>query len=271
MKFVTLILLALLGFSVEEAHAKTVVKVGGYEFPPYIEIVDGRASGLTVELISELNKIQPSYHFELVLTTPIRRFKDYQNGLFDSIFFENPDWGWLQGNNVISNSPVVAIDTEVFIALKQFAKSQAWFDNLEDKTLVGILGYHYPLANFESSPSILENEYKMTLLSSHKRSIELVLKKRSDSAIVTRSYLNQYFSKYPKSKHLLLVSERVAQTYNHQLLLRPNHTLDISTLYKWVKQALTQGNIAARLKQLGLQQSPQITPLLLTSQTNTAN
>ncbi|WP_076919050.1 amino acid ABC transporter substrate-binding protein [Pseudoalteromonas sp. SK18] len=270
MKFVTLILLALLGFSVEEAHAKTVVKVGGYEFPPYIEIVDGRASGLTVELISELNKMQHSYHFELVLTTPIRRFKDYQKGLFDSVFFENPDWGWLQGNNIISNSPVIATDSEVFIALKQFAKSQAWFDNLENRTLVGILGYHYPLANYESNPSVLENEYKMTLLSNHKRSIELVLKKRSDSAIVTRSYLNQYFSKYPKSKHLLLVSERIAQTYNHQLLLRPTHTLDISTLYKWVKRALAQDKIAARLKQLGLQQHP-LTPLPLPSQTITPN
>jgi len=254
MKFVTLILLALLGFSVEEAHAKTVVKVGGYEFPPYIEIVDGRASGLTVELISELNKIQSSYHFELVLTTPIRRFKDYQKGLFDSVFFENPNWGWQQGNNVISNSPVIAIDTEVFIALKQFAKSQAWFENLEDKTLVGILGYHYPLANYESSPSVLENEYKMTLLSSHKRSIELVLKKRSDMAIVTRSYLNQYLNKYPESKKKLLISERVAQTYKHQLLIRPTHQLNVNTLYKIVKKTLAQNTLATKLKILGLQQ-----------------
>ena len=65
--------------------------------------------------------------------------------------------------------------------------------------------------------SILENEYKMTLLSSHKKSIELVLKKRSDMAIVTRSYLNQYLNKYPESKKKLLISERVAQTYKHHV------------------------------------------------------
>ena len=254
MKFVTLILLALLGFSVEEAHAKNVVKVGGYEFPPYIEIVDGRASGLTVELISELNKIQPSYHFELVLTKPIRRFKDYQQGLFDAVFFEDPNWGWLQGNHIISNSPVIATDSEVFIALKQFAKSQAWFDNLDDKTLIGILGYHYQLANFENNPSILENEYKMTLLSSHKKSIELVLKKRSDMAIVTRSYLNQYLNKYPESKKKLLISERVAQTYKNQLLIRPTHQLNVNTLYKIVKKTLAQNTLATKFKTLGLQQ-----------------
>ena len=254
MKSAALITFVLLFFFVDQVQAKTLVKVGGYEFPPYIEIVDGRASGLTVELISELNKIQSDYHFELVLTTPIRRFKDYQQGLFDAVFFEDPNWGWLQGNHIISNSPVIATDSEVFIALKQFAKSQAWFDNLDDKTLIGILGYHYQLANFENNPSILENKYKMTLLSNHKRSIELVLKKRSDMAIVTRSYLNQYLNKYPQSKNKLLISERVAQTYKHQLLIRPTQQLDINTLYKLVKKALSQNTFATRLEQLGLQQ-----------------
>ena len=254
MKSAALITLLLLFIFAGQVQAKTLIKVGGYEFPPYIEIVDGRASGLTVELIAELNKIQSDYHFELVLTTPIRRFKDYQKGLFDSVFFENPNWGWQQGNNVISNSPVMATDSEVFIALKQFAKSQAWFDNLDDKTLIGILGYHYQLANFENNPSILENEYKMTLLSSHKKSIELVLKKRSDMAIVTRSYLNQYLNKYPESKKKLLISERVAQTYKHQLLIRPTHQLNVNTLYKIVKKTLAQNTLATKLKILGLQQ-----------------
>lgn len=254
MKSAALIILLLLFIFAGQVQAKTLVKVGGYEFPPYVEIVDGRASGLTVELISELNKIQSDYHFELVLTTPIRRFKDYQQGLFDAVFFEDPNWGWLQGNHIISNSPVIATDSEVFIAFKQFAKSQAWFDNLDDKTLIGILGYHYQLANFENNPSILENEYKMTLLSSHKKSIELVLKKRSDMAIVTRSYLNQYLNKYPQSKKKLLISERVAQTYKNQLLIRPTQQLGINTLYKLVKKALSQNTFATRLEQLGLQQ-----------------
>ncbi|WP_213608002.1 transporter substrate-binding domain-containing protein [Pseudoalteromonas sp.] len=246
--------LALLICLISQAQAKTLVKVGGYEFPPYVEIVNGQASGFTVDLILELNKIQSDYHFELVLTTPIRRFKDYQQGLFDAVFFEDPNWGWLQDNHVINNSPVIATDSEVFIALKQFAKSQTWFDNLDNKTIIGILGYHYELANFESNPSILEKDYKMRLLSNHKKSIELVLKKRSDTAIVTRSYLNQYLNNYPKNKKLLLISERVAQTYKHQLLIRPTHQLNINTLYELVIKALSQNKLSARLKQLGLQQ-----------------
>ena len=94
----------------------------------------------------------------------------------------------------------------------------------------------------------------MTLLSSHKKSIELVLKKRSDMAIVTRSYLNQYLNKYPESKKKLLISERVAQTYKHQLLIRPTHQLNVNTLYKIVKKTLAQNTLATKLKILSLQQ-----------------
>ena len=87
-----------------------------------------------------------------------------------------------------------------------------------------------------------------------KKSIELVLKKRSDMAIVTRSYLNQYLNKYPQSKKKLLVSERVAQTYKNQLLIRPTQPLGINTLYKLVKKALAQNTLATKFKILGLQQ-----------------
>lgn len=253
MKSVLIGIFVFLYFFNNQVQARVLIKVGGYEFPPYIEIIDGRATGLTVELITELNKIQPDYRFQLVLTTPVRRYKDYQQGLFDTIFFEDPNWGWLQKNHAFNSSPVIAVDSEVFIALKHFAKSQEWFNNLSDKTMIGILGYHYQLANYESNPAILENEYKMTLLNSHKKSIELVLKQRTDAAIVTRSYLNQYLDKNPKSKDLLLISEHVAQMYKHQLLIRPAHHLDVDTLYTLVKKALIQKSLAAKFKQLGLQ------------------
>ena len=64
--------------ALEAAGVKTVKSLA--------EIGQGlrEVTGWYVDLISELNKIQSSYHFELVLTTPIRRFKDYQKGLFDS-------------------------------------------------------------------------------------------------------------------------------------------------------------------------------------------
>lgn len=253
MKSVVISTLALLFLFTEQIQAKILVKVGAYEFPPYLEINNGQTSGLTIELITALNEMQSDYYFELVLTTPSRRFKDYQAGVFDAIFFEDLKWGWLQGHYAINHSPVFATDSEIFIALKLFAKSQMWFNNLKGKTMVGILGYHYQLANYQNNPEILEDKYKITLLNSHKKSIELVLKQRADTAIVTRSYLQMYLNENPTSKELILTSNRVAQTYNHHLLLRPTHHISLNTLYKWVTEALKQNALATKLRWLGIQ------------------
>ena len=52
----------------------------GYMFPPFVEIGEqGKVSGLTLDLIDALNKIQSEYHFEFYLTSSKRRYKDFQN------------------------------------------------------------------------------------------------------------------------------------------------------------------------------------------------
>ncbi|MCC5852725.1 MAG: transporter substrate-binding domain-containing protein [Alkalimonas sp.] len=238
------------------AFSKTLVRVGAYEFPPYIQLEHGLAKGFTVELIHQLNQLQQDYHFELVLTTPVRRHQDYQQGLFDTIFFEDPYWGWVQRSIPIDNSPAFAKDDEVFIALSSKAQSQQWFDDLGNKTIAGILGYHYQIANFQTDPALLAEQYQMTLVSDHQASVELVLKGRTDTAIVTRSFLYQYLQQHPDSVGKLLISERVDQSYRHQLLLNPNHELSIETLYLWVRQLLEKEQMHLELQRFGLQLLP---------------
>ena len=62
MKWLLYCLVAILSL-LAPAQAKTLVKVGAYEFPPYVQIQQQQASGLTVELISQLNQLQQQYHF----------------------------------------------------------------------------------------------------------------------------------------------------------------------------------------------------------------
>ncbi|WP_404339963.1 PhnD/SsuA/transferrin family substrate-binding protein [Pseudoalteromonas mariniglutinosa] len=239
-----------------QVMAKTLVRVGAYEFPPYVELDRDQTKGLTVDLINQLNKIQQEYHFQLVLTTPVRRYIAYEQAMFDAIFFEDLNWGWQQRNINIKNSSTVATDEEVFIALKRVAKSQLWFNDFSDKTITGILGYHYQIADYKIVPEVLEKKYNMTLVNDHQASIELVLKQRTDAAIVTRSFLHQYSQQHPVQSDQLLISDRVAQVYQHQLLLRPDHKLDIATLFMWVQQLLQQGKLNEQFKLLGLRHPP---------------
>jgi len=49
----------------------------------------------------------------------------------------------------------------------------------------------------------------------------MVLRDRADVALVTRSYLSDYFLRNEKVASELLVSERVDQIYHHYAILRP--------------------------------------------------
>ena len=254
---VWLIVVNIVVLSLMTAQAKTVVRVGAYEFPPYVEIKHGVASGFTIELIRQLNQLQSDYHFELFLTTPIRRHQDYQQNLFDAIFFEDIFWGWAQRQIDIDHSAAFAKDDEVFIALKSTSQQQSWFDDLHERTIAGILGYHYKLVNYETDPERLASHYNMILVNDHQASIELVLKKRADTAIVTRSFLSHYLAEYPKAHQQLLISDRVDQSYQHQLLMNPEHPLAIDTLYQWVQQLLHQSELSLQWHQSGLKVLPQ--------------
>lgn len=259
MKWLLYCLVAILSL-LAPAQAKTLVKVGAYEFPPYVQIQQQQASGLTVELISQLNQLQQQYHFELVLTTAVRRHQDFQQGLFDAIFFEDINWGWHNKGLAMQQSPAFARDDEVFIALLSKAGSQQWFDNLQGKSIAGILGYHYRIANYETDPARLATEYLMIPVTDHFASVELVLKGRTDTAIVTRTFIKQYLSVNPQHHDALLISERIDQSYGMQLLLRESHPLDIATLYQWLHLILQQPGFHQTLAEHGLQLLPTVPP-----------
>lgn len=238
------------------AFAKVPVRVGAYEFPPYVQFQQDQATGLLVELITQLNQLQQEYHFELVMTTAIRRHQDFQQGLFDAIFFEDINWGWQQRGLKLQQSPAFAQADEVFIALKSNAKSQHWFADLNGKSIAGILGYHYRIADYQTDPELLSSRYLLIPVSDHHASIELVLKERTDTAIVTRSFLSQYLDLQPQYREILLISERIDQSYQHQLLLHAEHPLEITTLYQWVQHVLQQPALQQALTQYGLQLLP---------------
>lgn len=221
--------------------AKQIVRIGAYEFPPYMQIINGQPTGLTVELITKLNKIQSNFHFEIVITTPVRRYQEFKKGNFDAIFFEDAHWGWSQQNYAIDMSPIIATDSEVFIALKKYVNTQKWFENLNNKSIIGIVGYNYPFSRDEHAP---ENaKYKIITVDNYNISIDLVLNKRADTAIITRSYLSKYLKNNEHAKNKLIISERSAQVYEHRIFMRKEHTLDINILHGWIDKILKENNM----------------------------
>ena len=65
MRILILALLLLVG---QNALCSTVVKVGGYLFPPFGNVTSGKPSGRTRDLIQLLNEQQSEFEFQFVLT-----------------------------------------------------------------------------------------------------------------------------------------------------------------------------------------------------------
>ena len=243
-------ILALLLLVGQNALCSTLVNVGGYMFPPFVETKSGNPQGLTIDLIELLNHQQTEFDFQFVLTSPKRRFHDFRRKAIDVLFFESKQWGWQ--DHPISASKVFLKGGEVYITKNVDNKDQSYFNNLTNKTLAGILGYHYKFADFESNEIILKQKFNIKLASNPKTIINQILSRQSDIGIVTRSYLAKAMVNNPSYKDKLLVSEKMDQTYFHTILVRDRTSISTDKINELLEKISKNGSLDKLLKKYGL-------------------
>lgn len=235
------------------AQAAEVVRVGGYDFPPFVEAdANGPAKGLTLDMIDALNRAQSQYEFRFVATSARRRYSDVAEGHFDLIFFESPEWEWAAKNAAVDFSNVFLQGGEVYIAPAAPGRGQDWFSELKGKRMVGILGYHYGFANFVAEPEVLNKTWGMKLVNSHRSSIEMVLADRMDVAVVTDAYLWAYLARNPMARDRLLISDRYDQRYNHRILVRRGGAIDVDSVNRLLAGMERDGTLARLWRAAGV-------------------
>ena len=242
--------LLLCAFSVTN-HAQKEVIVGGYEFPPFISLNNGRPSGMTLDLINILNNSQQKYIFKFKLTTSKERYRDFNQRKYDFIFFENIIWGW--HDEPIRPSRVILNGGEVFIAKAASGRDQKYFDSLKDKALLGIQGYHYKFANFVTSKEYLQKYFNMELGTSHDENIKSVISREQPTiAIVTKSYINLFLNQNPKLRKSLIVSKKLDQTYRHTILGRVSASPTIGEVNDLIEKLKANGKLEFLWKRYGI-------------------
>lgn len=241
------------GLLAASAEAAEVVRVGGYDFPPFVDPDGGsQPRGLTLDMIDALNKAQSTYEFRFVATSARRRYSDVVGGHVDLIFFESPDWEWAAKGLPVDFSNVFLQGGEVYIAPAKPGRGQDFFNDLKAKRLVGILGYHYGFANFVADPDILARDWGMKLVNNHRSSIEMVLADRMDVAVVTDAYLWSYLARNPAARDRLLISDRYDQRYNHRVLVRRGGPIDVDTVNRLLSGMDKDGTLVRLWKAAGL-------------------
>lgn len=245
-------LLALLLCLTSPAPAEPLnVRVGGYQFSPFVDLdARGRASGLTLELIALMNQQQAQYHFQFVATEPSLRFREFSAGRFDLVFFENIAWGWQR--LPVRSSRVFLRGGERYLALAGAGRDQSYFNDLAGKRLVGIKGYHYGFAGFNSNPDYLTQHFNIQLIDSNAGSIRMLLSGRVDIAVVTEAFLEQYLQQHPDLRSQLLVSEIRDQDYQHTILVRDGIKPDAADMDKLLDQLQANGSLQQLWQKYGI-------------------
>lgn len=226
------------------------VRVGGYLFPPFIQIEGQTVTGLTIGILELLNEQQTDFHFSFVPTSPKRRYNDFKRGMFDIIFFENIEWGWKKYNLLASD--VFLSGGEVFFSLNKKGITQTYFTDLRDKSIVAILGYHYSFANNETDANLLRHQFNIKLVNSPKTVINQVLNGKADLGIATYSYLKDQIKINPILNDKLFISEQFDQTYQHRVLLRNNGPISSDDMNRLLDQIQNNGTLVKLLAKYGL-------------------
>ena len=206
-----------------------VVRVGGYEFAPFVE-KDGR-EGIVKDLLNKLNATQNKYKFEFVLTSANRRYRDFKVQKFDIILFEDENWSWKKSGLTYNTTPVLGHGGEVAVALNDGLRDQTFFDDLEEKKIDVVLGYHYQFNEMKSDSNSLMKKGVRQGKSAEDNLLNVIAKK-VDITFVNSFMLNKYLSKHKDLKDKLLIRHKRDHHYLLRGLVHPNSPIDVGELEK---------------------------------------
>jgi ABC-type amino acid transport substrate-binding protein len=234
---------------------ETEITVGVYHFPPIASVgPDGKAEGLLGDLLQELAQTHQSVSFRVFHTSPKRRYLDFDAGLYDVIFFENPGWGWTE-KEVDITRPILA-DEELYVALKKPGRDSSFFENLQQRSIVAISGYHYGFTGYETDNSVLEQKFDIEFSDSHTRNINLIKADRpsvAEVAIVSYSYLQRHLARHPEDWDKLLISSEPDQRYQLSIIARKNGAVSADDMLKLLAPLVDNGRYRQLVENWGLQ------------------
>ena len=234
------------------------ITVGVYNFPPIASVGNsGEATGLLGELLQELEQTHPTVSFQIFHTSPKRRHLDFDAGLYDVIFFESPDWGW-QERNVDISRPILA-DEELYVALKKPDRDSSFFDDLHNRSIVAISGYHYGFTGYETDNSVLEQKFNIEFSDSHSRNMKLIKADRpsvAEVAIVSHSYLQRHLARHPEDWDKLLISKEPDQRYQLSIIARKDGPVSADDMLQLLAPLVDNGRYRQLVETWGLQLPP---------------
>jgi len=247
--WLALILLSPLSWAAPQAEIQ--VKVGIYPYPPYVEQNEqGEYEGIAISLIQLLNEHQNQYQFVAVPISPKRRYQAFKMGDYGIIFFENSAWGW--EDIPVEISRPYQTDGEVYVALAEENRDQQYFADLNNKRMIGILGFHYGFAGFNADENYLRQNFHMILSWTNEKNLALLRERHGDIAVMSKAFLHRFFKDNPDAREEFLVSDRYDQRYQHSALIRPGFMPGANEINQLMDELKSNGKLLELFRPYGI-------------------
>ncbi|WP_181847734.1 transporter substrate-binding domain-containing protein [Thalassospira profundimaris] len=194
-----------------QAQYRTSVMVGVYEYSVIHFYQNGVQTGFAHDLIDRLNRIQDTYKFVAVETSPRRRYQDMAMGNIDMVLLQNPDWNW-SGRGVDFSTPIVR-EYDLLVALRDRVYGPAYFEEILEYSLAGVLGFHYRFVDFVADPQELERILNVSLLYNESEVLEAVMRKDADVGIVSAGFISRQFRQVEGIGEKIAIGPRADNSY----------------------------------------------------------
>lgn len=198
------------------AQAADTIRIGGYPFPPFVEVIDGQPGGLTLDLIAAANKAQTRYRLEFVPIAAEQRYAGLEGSGFDLILFESPDWGWPREK--IAAAATLHEGSEIYVALAQPGRGQGYFANLAERRIAIVGGFHYGFAGMETNGAALARRFDILETAEPGDSLQAVLDGEAEIAVLNDVFLKRLLAEVPEMKDTLLIGETPDQRYSQAVI-----------------------------------------------------
>lgn len=200
------------------AVARSLVRVGAYEFPPYFDVTPAETRGLTVETVKILNSLQNEFTFEIQRLPAKLRYIHFEKKRIDLFLFEDPAWEWSKYKYEFV--PLDVEDGEVYVT-KKATRTPSNFEDLKDMRIAIVRGFHYGFAGLDADERTLKRNFKVEIADDSDGSIHLVRIGVVDVTVVAKSYIYDYLRKHPGVRDQISISNNYDSTYKLGVVFNP--------------------------------------------------
>ncbi|WP_221074468.1 hypothetical protein [Agarivorans aestuarii] len=213
------------------------IKVGGYDFPPYVthDVSSNRSSGVTLDIIRALNHLQDDYSFRFVSTSRHHRHAAFSRQRFELILFENLQWGWQKFN--VQQSLALVLDRNLLLTQQDHDYQQKGLFLPEHQYSVVLFD------ELHQREHLSDEGFAVRTCSHVMNCVKLVLKGRVDFAMVNESYYLPLTRQRPSILESLKQVENFSPVYSLHALVHKDSRLSVEQLNVFFEQLSLSGHL----------------------------